>query len=534
MMPSGGKPGEGGMAEDGARRGAGLWAAAAADPSSAVLERLAGGLPDGIILSRAGRVRFANQASAALLGCATAEEVVGRPLADFLEGLEGAASAPPGAPVRRQWHLARPDGGITTIEGSVSGVAPGDGVEAELILVLRDVSDWKRLQARLMQADRLTAIGTLAAAVAHEVNNPLAVTIAGLEFVAAELRSLAGELPPGRLSEVAAALAEARDGADRVRQTVRDLKTFARADDEAAGLLDVQRVIESAIRLAYNEIRHRARLIKEYHPAPLVAGNAARLGQVVVNLLVNAAQAIPEGDVAGNQIRIVTGTDPAGEAVIEVHDTGVGIPVDARQRIFDPFFTTKPAGVGTGLGLAICQSIVGTLGGTINVASEPGRGTVFRVVLPAARESAAESAAAPPDAPEPVTPRRGRILAIDDEPSVGLAVRRALRPAHDVVVATSARAALARLAAGERYDLILCDVMMPEMDGPELYAHLARDLPDQAARMVFLTGGAFTEHARRFLDQVANPRVEKPFESGCLRALVNSLLEPAPPPVAAV
>ena len=201
-------------------------------------------------------------------------------------------------------------------------------------------------------------------------------------------------------------------------------------------------------------------------------------------------------------------------------DTGHGIAPEVLDRIFEPFFTTKPAGVGTGLGLAICHGIVTGLGGEIRVESQPGRGSVFRVILPPARAPAPE----PADRPGPASAPRGRILVVDDEPLVGRAIQRILGADHEVVVETSGRAALARAERGERFDLLLCDLMMPEMTGQDLLEALERTAPDLAGRVVFLTAGAFTPAAREFLERTRRPRLEKPFEAEALERLVAAEL----------
>ena len=213
----------------------------------------------------------------------------------------------------------------------------------------------------------------------------------------------------------------------------------------------------------------------------------------------------------------------AGESVIvEVSDTGCGIPPAERAKLFEPFFTTKPAGQGTGLGLAICQRIVEAHGGRIEVESEPGRGSTFRVFLPTAAAATPERVEAP--ATEVAPGRRGRILVVDDELLLCRLMERALAAEHEVVTCTRARDALTRIVAGERFDLLFCDLMMPEMTGMELHQALDEAAPDQAERTIFLTGGAFTPGAGEFLARVPNPRLEKPFDLRSLRALVRALL----------
>jgi CheY-like chemotaxis protein/anti-sigma regulatory factor (Ser/Thr protein kinase) len=268
--------------------------------------------------------------------------------------------------------------------------------------------------------------------------------------------------------------------------------------------------------MAWNEIRHRARLARDFGGVPRVEAEEARLGQVFLNLLLNAAQAITEGDVRSNEIRVVTRTDAQGRVVVEVRDSGKGIPDSARGHLFEPFFTTKPAGVGTGLGLYVCRDIVSSLGGEIEFESAEGRGSVFRVSLPPAPGSAAEGAqrSAGRGAHE-----RGCVLVVDDEPMMGSTLTRILG-AHDVVAVGSAREALALLDAGRRFDVVLCDLVMPGMSGVDLHAELARRLPDAARRMVFLSGGALTPAARAFVAAGSHEVIDKPFDAAALRVLV--------------
>ncbi|WP_407667435.1 ATP-binding protein [Myxococcus dinghuensis] len=244
-----------------------------------------------------------------------------------------------------------------------------------------DITDRKAMQAQLVVSDRLAAVGTLAAGVAHEINNPLAFVLSNLSFLAVELKAVARELPMGRISEMEEVLREAVDGAHRVRQIVRDLRTFSRGDEDVATAVNLQAVLESAITMARGELKMRAQIIRDFQDVPLVEGSEGRFGQVFLNLLINAAHAIPEGRPEHNEVRIVLRPEGA-RVLVEVHDTGVGMTPEVRARIFDPFFTTKPVGEGTGLGLSICHGIVTGFGGEISVESEPGRGSTFRVSLP--------------------------------------------------------------------------------------------------------------------------------------------------------
>lgn len=389
---------------------------------------------------------------------------------------------------------------------------------------LRDAAlrlERKNMQEQLLISDRMASVGTLAAGVAHELNNPLAALIANLDALGRDLAEVTVEAKLGdRLREVFSELRDAHESAERMRHIVRDLKIFSRVtDDERRGPVDVHRVLESSLRMAHNEIRHRARVVKEYARVPLVLANEARLGQVFLNLVVNAAQAIAEGNAEHNQIRVATRVRETGQVVVEVCDTGSGIAPEHIGRIFQAFFTTKPVGVGTGLGLSICHRIVRSLGGELDVESELGMGSLFRVTLPAA--PAARDTTRPSHHALSRPARRGRVLVVDDEPLIATAIRRTLSSEHDVVLSSAAATALQRISQGEQFDVILCDLMMPQMTGMELYDELVRTAPRQAERVVFLSGGAFTAAARAFLDDVPNPHLEKPFDSRELLALVN-------------
>ncbi|HEV8320477.1 MAG TPA: response regulator [Myxococcota bacterium] len=381
----------------------------------------------------------------------------------------------------------------------------------------------RRIVERLQLSDRMASLGALAAGVAHEINNPLAVVMANLDLLA----GIAAESGAAALDaeEAQSLLRDAREAAGRIRGTVRDLKLFSRAEEQPTGGVDLHGVLDSCERMAHNEIQHRARLVKDYGAIPEVAGSDARLGQVFVNLLINAAHAIPVGNADAHEIRLTTRSE-AGRVVVEVRDDGAGIPASVLPRIFDPFFTTKPVGEGTGLGLSICHRLLVAMGGDIAVESAPGKGTVFRVSLPAGQSDAQATPATeavPAAAPVAAPRRRGRVLIVDDEAPIGRVLKRLLAVDHDVELATTARQALSLLEAGRRFDAIFCDLMMPDMTGMELYAALAERAPDQAERMVFMTGGAFTDAARDFLAGVQNVRIEKPFDAAAVRTIVARL-----------
>ena len=401
-----------------------------------------------------------------------------------------------------------------------------DPVRGQVYATARDLTTEReareareQLQRQLILADRMASVGTLAAGVAHEINNPLAYVIANLDMLAEEMRHMTAGSVAAQMAGYVEMAGDAREGAERIRKIVRGLKTFSRAEEERRTVIEVRPVLELSIDMAFNEIRHRARLVKDYGEIPRVEADDARLGQVFINLLVNAAQALPDGGAEANEIRVVTSTDALGRAVIEVRDTGGGIPEGVLGRIFEPFFTTRPVGVGTGLGLFVCHNIITSLGGEITAANLPGRGAVLRVALPGVVDRA-EVGAGPTEPAEAPASRRARVLVVDDERAIGVSLARVLR-AHDLTCVTEAREALDLLLSGESFDVILCDLMMPTMSGMDLYEELARLRPQAAERMVFLSGGAFTQAAVAFLERVPNERIEKPFTAATVRALVQ-------------
>ena len=400
-----------------------------------------------------------------------------------------------------------------------------NGMALRALGTISDVTERNRLKASLALADRMASVGTLAAGVAHEMNNPLTYVTANLAHARDVIEKTAAlpAAPDGvkrMVDQLRGALDDALQGADRVARIVRDLKTFSR-DDETRQPVDAGVALESALQLARGEIKRRARLVRDLRDVPLVDASESRLGQVFLNLLVNAAQAIPDGAPERNEIRVSTRVHD-GWVEISVEDTGCGIPREVLGRIFDPFFTTKPVGTGTGLGLAICHEIIAGFGGEITVESEVGQGSRFTVRLQPAR--LAPTAPAPAARPAPARPApRARILVVDDEQLVAEAIERVLADDHEVVAVDSGRAALQRLAR-ERFDVVVCDLLMPEMSGSDFWAELRRRDPVLAARTVVVTGAGLIEDARSAMGAFEGPIVEKPFTAADLREAVGQAL----------
>jgi two-component system cell cycle sensor histidine kinase/response regulator CckA len=496
-------------------------------------------LPSAVFVRRGPRVIFVNTTTVRVLGYEDASQIVGRSIMDFIhpedharavEAMKQFEDRPGEGGASMEYRVQRRDGRHAVLERTTVKEIAFEGENA-VLLVFNDVTDRKEMLERLRLADRMASLGTVAAGVAHEINNPLAYVVANLTYLG-EVLERRNSRESVDWEEFGKAVADASTGAERVRHIVSSLKTFSRGDEEHRGPVQLEDVLKAAVDMCWNELRHRAKLVIEPSSSPPVEGNAVRLGQVFVNLLINAAHAIPVGAADLNEIRVATSLDGCGRVVVAVSDTGYGMSREIMSRIFEPFFTTKPIGVGTGLGLAICHGIVAAMGGELEVESEPGHGTTFRVIL---QPSRGPSTRPPPEVAAPKgAPRRARVLVVDDEAAVGSVVRRLLGREHDVVAVTSGRAALAMLTHGERFDVIACDMMMPDLCGMDFYEELVTQFPASAERVFFMTGGVFTPRAQAFLERTGLTRLNKPFDSESLRGTVRAVAARKQPAAAAV
>ncbi len=503
--------------------------------------------------------------------------IMGRLIAPILEtGLNSPPTDEEMFGLLQQAGLVKPAGEVASIEvkeffcpeiarhlnvsmARIGGLEPGENAASRrgLCCIVQDVTlkeaildelgefftEQKQMQASLARSDRMASMGLLAAGVAHEINNPLTYLLFNLGNLANDLPELVSALTrmqlalgpertreilgvdnsvtrAGHLNDLARQAREAREGANRVRYIVRDLRTFSRVDEDREVPVALNGVIEGAINMTYNEIKYRARLVKQYDELPTIMANDGKLSQVFSNLLVNASHAITEGDVGNNKIVVRTWTS-GDQICAEVRDTGRGISSEHIPHIFDPFFTTKDVGIGSGLGLSICENIVNNMGGAITVESEEGEGTSFVVRLPVGAESKESPYRLPNDSASVAV--RGRFMIVDDEVHVGRAMKRMLDRQHEVVVTTSGAMAKQLLEQDQGFDGIICDLMMPQITGMDLHSWLEERYPVLARRMVFVTGGAFTPKAKAFLNRVDNPRLEKPFDPKNLKAYLREM-----------
>ena len=477
--------------------------------------RILASLPDGVVVMRDSRVYFANRTFLDMVGREEAH-VIGHAYEHFVHSEDRdalALAASEGRIVRVR--VTRPDGRPRIAEISVAGAVSFEGHPAT-ILVSRDLTDDRMAAEMLARAERLSALGSLAAGLAHEINNPLA-------YLVLNLHNFRQDHGPHLTPAAATTLAEAIDGAERIARIVTDLRNFSGSDpaveSEILEIVDVTSAITSALNIANNELRHRAMVNRSLTPGARVLAREGPLVQVFVSLLVNAAQAIPEGDARQNRINI--GSDIRdGTIVVHVSDSGVGIPTNELDRVFDPFFTSKPRTEGSGLGLSIARRIIEGFDGTIEIASTVRVGTTVTITLP----HIGDVPIRPTEAPAPsIGPTRcARILVVDDEPQIVRALGRVLR-AHEVVTAHSWDEAVQALDEANEFEVVLCDLMMPGQSGPELFHHAVAARPSLSTRFLFMTGGAFADSILDFLKTWRLPVLQKPFDPKELLVLIQKV-----------
>ena len=495
------------------------------------LQTLFDGMVEGVVLrDAAGTVLHHNSATESILGISS-DDLTGRATLDSrwqVTRPDGTPFADEDQPSVTTLRTGQPQSDVVAVIRKPTGQQcwlsinsrplnrPGETSPYAVITTFRDITEQRTIAERLSQHQRLVTTGTLAAGVGHEINNPLTYLLANLDMAIEELQLIGGGSPSRRIAEVVGLLDQAREGGERVKRIVRGLKSLVREDADVAPITP-RTIIDCALSIANHELRSQVTVTLELADVPPVLVDESRLTQVLVNLLVNAAQAFPTSSPTTNQV--VVRTSRAGASVaIDVIDNGPGIAPDVLPRIFDPYFTTKALGVGTGLGLAISHGIVTAFGGTLECTTELGRGTTFRIKLPSASEQAPESAAL-------TVPVRGRVLAVDDEPTILASMSRMLGREFEVVTADDAREALRLVENGEQFDVVFCDISMPHMSGMELYDKVSVLQPELAERFVFVSGDITRDDIRRFLARIPNERLEKPFSVQNLRGIARRFIE---------
>ena len=379
----------------------------------------------------------------------------------------------------------------------------------------------KATQAQLVIAEKFAAVGQLASGVAHELNNPATWVLLGLQTMErrlARVRALAAEHPAllAELDAIGPSLVDSLAGVERMRTVIADLRTLSRVDRDVLAPVDLPELVRAACQLARPSYHQVAELVFALEPVPPVFGDVGRIGQLVTNLVVNAAHAV--ADRAGPHVITVSTRREDGDVVLAVEDTGPGIPDELHERVFDPYFTTKPSDVGSGLGLAIARDIATRHGGTVR-AQRGAIGARIEVRLPVSTTAIAEAV---PDVAPPPSVARARVLLIDDEAMLLRTLQEAVDEEHDVVIALGGRAAIDLLEIDQRFDLVVCDLQMPNVDGVAVHEAIALAAPGLADRFVVMTGGVVTPRAANFLLRAKPRALKKPIALDELLALARS------------
>ncbi len=489
---------------------------------------------DGMGIVREGRWAHVNPALARQLGAPSSGSLTGAEVLrsvlpsdrDVAEARLRSARAPD-RPSPGVLRFVRRDGAVVALEVSLAPVEALEGPGA-VMLVARDVTERRRLFGRVVAADRSAALGVLAASLAHGINTPLAQVYGNASFARDLSRRLlrdldalweAGDTATLRteLRNLSDGIGQLHEGVTAVAAITRSLGLFTQQSDAPDGVVEPGRVLEAAIDLTETIIRHRAKLACEIGVMPPVRGCEAAVGHLLLSTLLASAQAIPEGEARRHEVRVRAAAE-AGGVRIEITDTGAP---RAAEDGPDPLAALDRGVSSPGFALALCRALAAEAGGTFDVSALE-RGTRVTIRLPAATAVTAE-ASAPAAAIEVIEREaaRGRVLVIDDEPVLLGLMCRILHVDHEVDGTSDPHDALSRIERGERYDVILCDLMMPTMSGVDLHARISRFAPHVARRMVFLTAGAFTEKARAFLASGDVTWFEKPIEPERLREVVS-------------
>ncbi|MDH7489276.1 MAG: ATP-binding protein [Anaerolineae bacterium] len=489
-----------------------------------------------LLISPEGKILRANQAAARAAGLRFTQ-LVGAPCC---EAMSGTPHPPDGCPLQQVLQTRRPASAeITDRDGSrirhvaIYPIFDARGDIQAVVEYARDITQIKAAQARLMQAEKLSALGELTAGVAHELNNPL-TSILG--FVQLLQRTELSDRQSSYLSVI-------HDETRRAARIVRNLLTFARRQEPEKKMLDINTILEETLSLLAYQLRvSSVKVEQDLDPnLPKTAADPYQLQQVFVNIINNAQQAMQEAHGGGTlTIRTMPVLRPAGYARnttlnladqpdstleswvrVEFADDGPGIPPELLTRIFDPFFTTKAPGKGTGLGLSVCHGIIRDHDGHIWAESTPGRGATFVLELPVRGIRRAEAEKAATDRLPELPP--GNVLVLDDEEGT-LRLLKELLSQHDQKVDTLANGADAReRIAGANYDVILCDVRMPGFGGDALYEYLKEHRPELVKRLVFITGDTASVQTRAFLRKAGRPVVEKPFDVAELLRVIQNI-----------
>jgi PAS domain S-box-containing protein len=488
-------------------------------------ERIVETLASSVWILRNRRIIYGNPASSELLsvershliGIDFIEFCLPEDIPSFLENLgrtEQGQSVP-----AVEYRIVTRDGRQLIVEFS-SVALDYDGGLAVLSFG-RDVTMRKQIEKSRLQADRLSALGLLTGGMAHALNNPLTYVVLNLDHVLGRLDDLTNDAKG--LDDILARLEEAKEGAERMATIVKRMRSFARTDESTTKRLDLRSVLESVVELIGHEVRHRGKLTSHFEDVPQVIANESKLEQVFLGLLLFAAQVLPDDLPSRPSVRINLAVDERRFAVLEIVCEGCLLDTNTVEKLFDPF-ANHENNPNEGFGLSVCKSLVEQLGGRLTAEPLIGTGLLLRTTIPCvslSRPPETQVTSAPPSSVPRLRCGRTKILLIDDDPNVGKALHRLLEGEHDVTCLESPQAALQELLADSNYDLIFCDLMMPVLNGMDLFEVLRYNRPGYERKIVFMTGDVYNPTVAQFLSQVPNQRIEKPFNLQVILRLIH-------------
>ena len=467
--------------------------------------------PDGVAIVVDGHVAYANPALASMLGYVSPTWLVGIALTDLVDPTDRArlrdwqmSGHGPRAGAWPTLRLIQYRGGRCHVE-----LAPIYPVEHHgqigRLLVARDLGHRQRISDRSQPTDHMPSASKILNGLVLAFKSPLSALLESLDQLDIEVSRLASKSADGQLEPLDTALDQTSRTAERIRALVVQLEGLANPCPGAKTQTDVVATVSDALRRMRSTLSGRATVTTRLQATPEITADSDSLRHAVIHVLQNAAQGVSRRDLRNHEIVVSTYTDPQGRAVVEVKDTGCGISPRQLNQALEPFYTTTPGRAG--LGLSICDRVVSDLGGETLIKSSVGHGTCVTIRLPAASTPAPDQAAIEPARPAQRPGRR--ILVIEDDPMVANTYRRILQE-RDVTLLDRGREAL-EVCRREQFDVVFCDLALPDLTGMDIYEELVRRQTGQDARMVFVTGGACTERARAFLTAVSNPCLLKPF-----------------------
>lgn len=414
-------------------------------------------------------------------------------------------------------HIQQPNGDIISVEFSAVSIDLEN--ETLCLSIVNDVTERNRLRSQMLLNDKLTMVGTMAASIIHEINNPTTWVLSNLSFLKNKINELKLVDDPHQaalLSQFNETIQDSLLGTEKIKDIVKELKEFARADDpQVKTLTDIHEALNSAINMASPHLKNVAIVEKIYAKnIPKLLLSKTKLQQVFLNLVVNAVQSF-DNNISENIIQIET-KKLNNTIQIEVRDTGKGMPPEVCASIFEPFYTTKPPGIGTGLGLSICYDIIHRNGGEISVESTPKKGTKFTINLPLTKQKKSSALN--------MNGHSKRILVISDNREILQQTKHILGNNCEITAILGGRNALTSLKEKTfPFDILICDLIMPDVSGSDLYRYIAKNYPENEKRIIFIIDNTCSKITDTFLTSISNVCIKKPMTRTKLLKCINKI-----------